>query len=242
MMNNDSNQILDDLLSRLTRKGGKTFYVYTHARPDGSVFYVGKGVGDRARDFWQRSEHHKRIIRKHGEANIRVMAYAVVDERHAYAAERHLILAMRRAGLKLANVDDGGNGRIGFVMTPEHREKLSAAGMGHAVRETTRQKISEAGKGRTATEATKAKLRAKKLSDEHKAALIAAITGRPVSEESRAKARAKMQGRKLTEEHRKKLSESHRGKKHDPSTREARSAALKAAWARRKAEGARDEK
>lgn len=26
----------------------KSFYAYTHSRPDGSVFYVGKGQGRRA--------------------------------------------------------------------------------------------------------------------------------------------------------------------------------------------------
>ena len=38
------------------------FYVYMHCRPDGSVFYVGKGCGKRARDFASRSQKHHEIV------------------------------------------------------------------------------------------------------------------------------------------------------------------------------------
>jgi hypothetical protein len=230
MMRNDSDR-------HLVKRGGQIFYIYTHARPDGSVFYVGKGIGRRARDFRARSDQHKAITGELGLKNIVVRAYPVPDERHALTAERVLILALRKAGARLVNADNGGGGFSGGrVKTPEHRKKLSQAGMGHAVSDETRKKIGERGRGRRPTEATRAKLSAKKLSESHKAALLAAISGRIVSEESRAKSRAKMQGRTLTADHRQKLSDSHKGLKHDPSTKATRSAALKAAWARRKAE------
>ena len=234
MMQNDSHIILDDILA-LTRRGGKTFYIYTHARPDGSIFYVGKGVGDRARDFIQRSEHHKRVCAKYGRGQILIRAYPVQDERHAYAAERQLILAMRKAGFVLINKDDGGVGRTGVVIGIEQRERIRQALMGHAVSQETRHRIAEAGRGRVTSAATKARLSARKLSDAHKAILLAAITGRVVSEESRQKAREKMLGRTLTDEHKAKLRESHLGQKPSAETLAKRSISLRAAWARRKA-------
>jgi hypothetical protein len=218
----------------LTRSGGKTFYVYTHARPDGGVFYVGKGVGDRARDFSQRSEHHKRVCNKIGRGNVLIAAHAVHDERHAYVIERQLILSMRKAGFPLVNGDNGGQTRTGVVIHPEHREKIRKALTGHPVSQETRAKISAAGKGRVATPAARARMSAKKLSESHKAALLAAITGRVVSEVSREKSRQKMLGRPVSEETREKLRLSHLGEKPSAETLEKRSIALRAAWARRK--------
>lgn len=232
-MHNDSQAILDDILW-LTRRGGKTFYIYTHARPDGRIFYVGKGVGDRARDFFQRSERHKRVCAKYGRDNIIIKAYPTHDEKHAYAAERQLILAMRKAGLELINTDDGGNGRVGVTIGPEQRERIRKALMGHSVSQETRERIGKAGIGRVASEAARARMSAKKLSPAHKAALMAAIVGRVVSEESRQKAREKMLGRTLTDEHKAKLREAHLGKKPSAETLVKRSIALRAAWARRK--------
>lgn len=216
------------------RWDARRFYIYTHARPDGAIFYVGKGCGDRSRDFYNRSEHHKRVVNKYGAKNIQIRSYVVRDEHHAYVIERQLILAMRKAGVALINRDNGGRTRTGVVIHPEHREKIRLALIGHPVSAEARAKISAAGKGRVPSAATRAKYAAKKLSESHKEALLRATTGRVVSEESRAKAREKMLGRKLTEEHRQKLRDAKLGTKHAPETFEKRSLALRAAWARRK--------
>lgn len=234
MIRDDFHDRLDDLLS-LTRRGGKTFYVYTHARPDGRIFYVGKGVGDRARDFYQRSEYHKRICQKYGRENIVVRAYATHDERHAYAVERQLILALRNAGIALINTDDGGVGRTGVTIGQAQRERIRQALLGHPVSPETREKISKAGIGRVPSEAARARMSAKKLSAEHKAALLAAITGRVVSEEAKQKSREKMLGRTLTDEHRAKLRAAHLGRKQSAETIAKRTIALRAAAAKRKA-------
>lgn len=225
-------------MREITRTGGTTYYIYTHARPDGSIFYVGKGVGDRARDWSQRTEHHKRIVAKHGRRNIKIAVFPAHDERHAYAAERQLIIAMRKAGLPLCNNDDGGLGRIGVRIGEQQRARISASLMGHPVSEETRRKMSAATLGKKLSAEHIEKLKRRKLSDSHKAALLKAITGRPVSEEHKAKSRAKMLGRKLTEEHRKKLGDSRRGVKQDPAAVAKRAIAIKAAWARRKQEAA----
>lgn len=222
-------------INSCVKRGGKVFYIYTHSRPDGVVFYVGKGVGDRAVDFYQRSDYHKRITAKHGVNNILVAAYEVFNEVHAYAVERMLIMAMRKAGLKLCNQDDGGSGRVGVRLTDDHKEKLCQAGIGHLVSAETRLKISHAGMGRVSSAATRLLLSQKTLSVSHKAALLAATTGRVVSEDQKDRARQKMLGRVLSPEHIQKLSDSHKGFKPTAETLAKRSISLKAAWAKRKA-------
>lgn len=42
-------------------------FAYVHARPDGTVFYVGKGTRQRAFEMsaGRRSKHHQRIVTNH---------------------------------------------------------------------------------------------------------------------------------------------------------------------------------
>ena len=91
------------------------FYVYTHARPDGLVFYVGKGAARRAWDFSpsRRTLHHLNIIRKHGAKNIVVRIIPQPDESSAFAHEIALIATCRSSGVELINLTDGGEGTSG---------------------------------------------------------------------------------------------------------------------------------
>jgi hypothetical protein len=221
-------------MHHLWRTKSKIFYVYTHARPDGSIFYVGKGVGNRAKDFCRRNSYHQRIVAKYGRENIIIKAYATFDERHAYAAERQLIMALRKAGAQLANIDDGGNGRIGVTFTEEHREKLRLAGMGHAVSEETRRRISEAGRGRTATAETRAKL-ARVSRTIQVQAMASANRGKPKSEEVKARISAANTGKVRTPEMIQRLSVAHKGFKQDPEVVARRALAIRATFAARRA-------
>jgi hypothetical protein len=99
----------------------KTFYVYVLARPDGSPFYVGKGLGKRIfdHDYEARSGHkcHKcNIIRKIWKSGGEVQRYIVFetnDEQEAFAYEIELIALHGRNNL--ANLTDGGEGQRGAV-------------------------------------------------------------------------------------------------------------------------------
>ena len=210
------------------------FYVYTHAKPDGQIFYVGKGIGIRAKDFCRRNDWHKKVTQKYGRDNIKICAYEVFDEVHAYAIERQLISILRKAGYELCNIDPGGQGRLGVRLSEEHKQKLRVAGLGHAVSKETRARIGAAGIGRKPSAAARMKMSQKRLSPAHREALIAATTGRKVSEDQKARAREKMVGRKLSDEHKEKLRISHLGQKPSKETLAKRSISLKAAWARRK--------
>lgn len=106
------------------RYEGDGFYVYTHARPDGSVFYVGKGRGRRAWDFSpsRRSRHHRNIVEKHGIDRIVVTVYPAENEAASFAAEREMIASLRQRGVSIINLTEGGEGASGRPMTDRQRE------------------------------------------------------------------------------------------------------------------------
>jgi len=106
-----------------------TFYAYVHARPDttdsSGVFYVGKGVGSRYRPLPARNRHHGFVLDKHGVENILVGKFECSSEEIAFELERGLIKCLRRAGVSLTNMTDGGEGSSGYVMTQEAKDKLA---------------------------------------------------------------------------------------------------------------------
>jgi group I intron endonuclease len=76
----------------------------------------------------------------------------------------------------------------------------------------------------------------RKLTEEHKAKIGKPFLGRSHSEESKKMMSEAKKGKPLSEEHRKKLSASRVGKKFSEERKLRHSQALKAAWAKRKAE------
>ena len=91
------------------------FCAYTHARPDGSVFYVGKGLRRRAWDFApsRRTAWHGNIVAKHGRDAIIVREVPCATECEAFALEIAIIACHRLAGAKLVNLTEGGEGAAG---------------------------------------------------------------------------------------------------------------------------------
>lgn len=112
------------------------YYVYTLVRPDGRVFYIGKGKGDRIFDHDSEARKGHRcykcnVIRKiwrQGKTYQRYFVFTTTDEDEAYAYECELIAQYGRKNL--ANLTDGGEG----LRNPsaEVREKLAAPNRGKA--------------------------------------------------------------------------------------------------------------
>lgn len=102
------------------------FCVYTHARPDGRVFYVGKGVPERAYCMApsRRSLWHQNIVKKYGRENILVRVIPCLCEEEAFALERVQIAIHRLDGCELVNLTDGGEGASGHVMNEAQRQAL----------------------------------------------------------------------------------------------------------------------
>lgn len=128
------------------------FYVYVHRRPDsGAAFYVGKGRGDRAHRATSRNPHWRAIVAKHGGPAVEMVAHGVTEE-FALLAEIEMIDVLRRRGVRLANLTNGGEGVSGFTRkqspdeiarrvaantgrkrTPEQCARIAAAKVGHGV-------------------------------------------------------------------------------------------------------------
>lgn len=101
------------------------FCVYLHKRPDGSVFYVGKGLRSRAYDFApsRRSMWHRNVVAKYGRENIGVVVVPCANEKEALALEMVHILIH---GDGLVNLTSGGEGCAGRPMTDAQRAGLDA--------------------------------------------------------------------------------------------------------------------
>ncbi len=93
----------------------KKYYVYLHRRAtDGSVFYVGKGCGDRAGARKPRNEHWHRIVNKNGFRWEIIKRFDTDDE--ALLWEQAVI---SHYGLEnLANMTVGGDGKSGCYYRP----------------------------------------------------------------------------------------------------------------------------
>ena len=118
------------------------FYVYEHLKADTcEVFYVGKGCRKRARDKDNRSKYWWNIINKHGFE----VRYVVknVEEEFAFLVEQERIDQLRRLGVKLCNLTNGGEGSSGLVMSQSARDKLSKIHKGKTIPQWQREKASE---------------------------------------------------------------------------------------------------
>jgi len=227
------------------------------------IRYIGKSVGDlrgKLKDhiFDAEAVGKKRYVHSWirsllnvGEAPIIRLLDRVIDADWENA-EREWISRMRKAGCRLTNMTDGGDGTSGCSPSPETRRKLSLANMGHEVTEDVRRRIAEAQKGKYISEEAR-----KRMSASHKGKKLPALQCAKISESIRLamassearqrrsvvtkqaydKIRAQNGGRvprqKPSEETRKKMSESHKKRWLMPISDEEMKARAEAAKKRR---------
>lgn len=168
----------------------KQFFVYTHARPDGSIFYVGKGISYRASIVDRKhNPYHTNIVAKYGKENIIVKTMLCRDEQHAFDLETKMITALRNGGVKLANIANGGSGASGIKHSIESKNKLSIYAKNRS--ESTRKKMSDSAKLRGFTDEQRRKMRESRIGlimpEKTRIALAKANIGRKMSAESRRK-------------------------------------------------------
>lgn len=105
----------------------KTIYgAYTHARPNGSVFHVGKGPRGRSICRLNRNKDHKRIADEYGWENIVIRFYKCSSEAAALKRESTMIKNYRKQGIKLTNRTTGGQGISGHKHSDKSRRKMSS--------------------------------------------------------------------------------------------------------------------
>ena len=101
------------------------FYVYGHYKPDGNIFYVGKGRARRAWKFGHRSDFWYKTVNKHGAHEV-ILLYENLSEEEAFLLEREEIAfwGRRKDGGFLINLTDGGEGSSGRVFSSEEKKKI----------------------------------------------------------------------------------------------------------------------
>ncbi len=207
-----------------TNPNKPVFYVYRHLRADtGEIFYVGKGMGRRAFDKYHRSKYWKNIEAKHG-----VLVEFVkegITESESIQLEIQTIEEYRRAGIKLINMTDGGDGTTGYSHTEEHRKKMSELQAGEnnprfgkpgtrkGVKATQEQieRMRQSHLGKELPEEQRRKIReSTKLA--RQGIKTPGMTGRTHSPETKEKMRLKALGRRLSAESIAKMSQTKRQK------------------------------
>ena len=106
------------------------FYTYAHYKPNGSLFYIGKGHGNRAFRKSGRNRYWKRIVEKYGTPKIEILANWNT-EKEAFDHEMLLISCFKDMGYKLANITDGGEGCTGLRHTEEVKQRIRRLNTGH---------------------------------------------------------------------------------------------------------------
>ena len=206
------------------------FYVYIHRRLDNnSIFYVGKGKGNRAFALNGRNKYWNNIVNKCGFKS--EILYDNLEEQKALDLETKTIQEIGRKNL--CNMTDGGEGLSGHKQSEEHKRKIresntgkkrseeaklkiSLSCKGKIMSKETKIKISKFQKGRTHTKETKLKISLghinKKLSEEHKRKISEFQIGRE-------SIRKGCKYGALSETHKIKISESLKGHKHSEETK-----------------------
>ena len=210
------------------------FYVYEHRRKDtGEVFYVGKGSSARIKSKQGRNRWWMAIVAKSG-GYVAAKVLDGLDEEMAHLCEIERIDQLRKIGVRLCNLTDGGEGMAGFKMprdsvergaskrrgkplsedakknmrghvrSDEHRRKLSAGNLGKKMSLEARRKMSESRKGRPLLA-----LRGRSLTEEHKKKISAGVSGD----------KAPFLGRKHTPESIEKIKAANIGRKESVETR-----------------------
>ena len=182
------------------------FYTYSHSIPNGRIFYIGKGQGDRAYSSKGRNQHWQRIVEKHGKPIIEILAnWDTEDE--AFSHEILLISCFKDMGYTLANKTNGGEGQSG--MTPWNKGKSWDLDI--------KEKISLTKKG------TPAWNKGIPLTEDCKQKISDSLIGRPAwnkgvecRPETKQKLRRKLIGKSIhSEEFKEKIRQTHKGNKYN---------------------------
>jgi NUMOD3 motif len=207
------------------------FYTYSHSIPNGRIFYIGKGQGNRAYSLKNRNQHWQRIVEKHGKPIIEILANWDTEE-EAFSHEMLLISCFKDMGYTLANKTNGGEGQSG--MTPWNKGKSWDL--------DTKEKISLMRKGIPAWN------KGIPLTEECKQKMSASLAGRPAwnkgvecRPETKQKLREKLVGKQIhSEEFKQKMRTLHTGNKWNlgrPASEKQRQTASKRFKGNKHAEG-----
>lgn len=107
------------------------YYVYLHKKPDGSVFYVGKGKGNRAYSKHNRNPIWKATVKKYG-YSVEIVEQGL-QEWYAFELEELLTYyyGLKSDGGSLVNMCYGGGGNNGYLFTDSVKKVISLKNSGN---------------------------------------------------------------------------------------------------------------
>jgi len=118
------------------------FYIYAHFKlTNNELFYIGKGIGNRAENKKDRNIYWKRIVNKYDYYIKKIKIN--LSEAEAHAEEIFYIKHFRMIGCKLCNMTDGGEGVSGYKHNEETKKILSEKGLGRKATKETKLKMAE---------------------------------------------------------------------------------------------------
>jgi len=190
------------------------YYTYAYLRENKTPYYIGKGKGER---IYKKS--NRCCPPPKDRSNI-IILKKNLTEKEAFRHEMYMIAVFGRKDLGtgiLRNKTNGGEGKSGFVMNDDIKNKISKAvkGENHPLygktpSEETKEKMSIANKGRVISDEWR-----KKISDSHKGCSgTYGFAGKTHSEETKQKMREMNCGRTHSEETKNKLRLLNGGKNH----------------------------
>ena len=101
-----------------------SFYTYAHYKPDGSLFYIGKGSGMRYKNSTSgRSKHWHAMVAEAGGFNAKILAHWT-SETDALEHESFLISCFKDMGTHLANRTTGGQKGRHYPITEINRKNI----------------------------------------------------------------------------------------------------------------------
>ena len=100
------------------------FYNYLHTKPNGEVFYIGKGKGNRAWSFYRKNPYWNNIVNKYGKPKVTILA-KWEEENKAFEFEKFLIISAKHFNFKLSNKTNGGDGICGMKHSQVTKSKMS---------------------------------------------------------------------------------------------------------------------
>lgn len=135
------------------------YYVYSHTKPDGTIFYIGKGRARRAYRKCNRSLFWKRVSKDGYSVSIIRRGLTEVE---SFRIESNLIHLIGRRDLNtgtLVNHTYGGEGTSGHKHTDDFKKKASIRNKGKVLSEDHKKKISKSSAGKVIPESHKTALR-----------------------------------------------------------------------------------
>jgi hypothetical protein len=97
------------------------FCVYAHTKPDGTIFYIGKGLKRRSKDVRNRNAYWQNITNKYG-YEIVLLADSLTNKQ-AINEEIELIKHFKKFNT-LVNMTSGGEGLTGYKMSEQAKQAI----------------------------------------------------------------------------------------------------------------------